>query len=92
MKCLNCQSEKGKEEIKEIGNQKIPIWKCLNCNGEHKISLKDQPTEESHATKRADNPPRTTGLAEIPQRVEPEISEHETPERPATGSSSTKSK
>ncbi len=89
-KCPNCQSELGKEIEREINDKKIKIWKCAVCNGEHKISLKTQAREDSHATKRADETSRTTGLAEIPHRAEPEISEHETSERSTTGSSSTK--
>lgn len=91
LKCHNCQSELGIEVEREINDVKIKIWKCAVCNGEHKISLKTQAPKDSHATKRADETPRTTGLAEIPHRTKPETSEHETTERSGTGSSSTKS-
>ena len=90
-KCPNCQSELGNEVEKEIDGKKINIWKCAVCNGEHKISLKAQAPKDSHATKRADEAPRTTGSGQISQSVESEIGEHETTERSGIGSSSTKS-
>ena len=89
-KCPNCQSELGNEIEREINDVKINIWKCAVCNGEHKISLKAQTPKDSHATKRADETPRTTGSGQIPQSVKSEIGEHETSERSTTGSSSTK--
>ena len=84
--CPNCHSENGKEGTKEIRDKKVNIWKCLNCNGEHKIPLKTQVSEVAHAT--TTSTPKTIGDGEISTRTKPEASQHEKTERPATRSSS----
>jgi len=85
--CPNCHSENGKEGTKEIRGKKIDVWKCLVCNGEHKISLKAQASDDSHAT--TTSTPKTIGDGEIPARTEHKTSQHEKTERPATRSSGT---
>lgn len=83
-KCPNCQSENGKEGTREIHDKKVGIWKCLNCNGEHKISLKPQATEDSHASSTATSTPKTIGDGTVSNQPKPETSKHEKTERPAT--------
>jgi len=82
MKCPNCQSENGKEGTQEIHGKKIDVWKCLNCNGEHKINLKPQATEDSHATTATRT--QATGDGTVSTKPEPEARQHEKTERPAT--------
>jgi len=80
--CPNCHSANGKEGTKEIRDKKVDVWKCLDCNGEHKITLKAQVPEEAHAT--TTSTPKTLGDGKILTGIERETSEHEKTERPAT--------
>jgi len=73
--CPHCHSTDG---TKKEGD----IWHCKNCNGEHKISLKPQATEDSHAT--TASTPASTGSGKVSTTAKPDASEHETHERPAT--------
>lgn len=90
-KCPNCQSENGKEGTRESHGKKVGIWKCLNCNGEHKIPLKPQASEDSHAntTATATSTPTTTGHGQVSTTAKPDVSKHQKSERPATRSPGT---
>jgi len=83
-KCPNCQSEKG--------TKKDNIWKCKVCNGEHKINLKTDTPEESHAGTATASTPATTRHGQVSPEPESAPSQHEAPKRATVGNSRTDTK